>query len=337
MKILKVNPKKVNELEKHIQDPYVLMYTRAAVELGYHVTIFIEIKTIRVEHNGQIEFFRRAVHPLNPESSSYLSTHKYGTSLVLRDAGLPVANSFKLGRKKYQAGEWDMENVTFPVVVKPVQGTLCGIGVVTDIKDAEELDMVLQESFKDHSPLLIEEYLGGLKDYRVLILNRKMIGVLYRVPAYVTGDGQQTIQELIDEKNTERAKNIYVKPFPIRIDDELYKCLHDHNVGLDSIPEKDRVVFLRNSCNFGAGGETHNAEDEICEENIQLAIDATDALGLRVSGVDFMCEDISKPIVGGRGAIIELNQNPGIIIHKYPQKGAPVDVAMKIMKATFEG
>ena len=51
------------------------------------------------------------------------------------------------------------------------------------------------------------------KEYRFLVIDDKVVGILHRVPANVIGDGEKSIRELVEIKNQDplRGKG-YVTP-----------------------------------------------------------------------------------------------------------------------------
>jgi cyanophycin synthetase len=54
-----------------------------------------------------------------------------------------------------------------------------------------------------------------------------------------------------------------------------------------------------------------------------------------VAGIDIVCQDISQPLHGQRGGIIEVNAAPGIRMHQYPSRGAARDAGGAIVDALF--
>ena len=51
--------------------------------------------------------------------------------------------------------------------------------------------------FENDNEILIEEFIKG-KEYRFLVINDEVCGILHRVPANVVGDGKSTIRELVE-------------------------------------------------------------------------------------------------------------------------------------------
>ena len=51
---------------------------------------------------------------------------------------------------------------------------------------------------------MVERYLTG-KDYRILVVDKRVVAVAERVPAHVVGDGVSTVGELVDIANADPA------------------------------------------------------------------------------------------------------------------------------------
>ena len=55
--------------------------------------------------------------------------------------------------------------------------------------------------------IVVERYLTG-KDYRILVVDKRVVAVAERVPAHVVGDGVSTVGELIDVANADPRRGI---------------------------------------------------------------------------------------------------------------------------------
>lgn len=316
--------------------PLCRLLATAAFELGYQVDVYKNTNLFRVAHQGKFYLVSSAYTPLNVYSSAQITDNKYFTNAILKEAGIPVPPNVPVRRAEFKRKEWSLGRLSAPWVVKPLKGTLKGNGVVTDIIRYKDLRRYLRRGLNKYPSMLIEKYYSGLQDYRVLVLDHKIIGVLHRIPAYVIGDGRSSIRQLILAKNKQRQQSKVIKLGPIKVDSELRNKLKHQHLSLHSVPKLNKRVQLKNVCNFGAGGEVHDVTRQICRENANLAVKATKALDLRLAGIDFLCTDISKPLRRTGGVIIELNQHPDIAMHHFPQLGQPRCVAREIVQAFFQ-
>ena len=186
-------------------------------------------------------------------------------------------------------------------------------------------------AFKDDSTVLIEEFIKG-KEYRFLVIDDEVAGILHRVPANVTGDGKLSIRELVEIKNQDplRGKG-YVTPLEkIKLDDAAKLFLNNDNKDFDYVPAKDEVVYLRENSNISTGGDSIDYTDLIPQKFKDIAVECAKAVNARICGVDIMLEDYSSE--DSSYGIIELNFNPAIHIHCFPYKGTERNIAYKVLK-----
>lgn len=317
-------------------------YAKAARLLDIDVDILIENRVFRATKEGKSVFFVDAIAPLNDGAVTYLAEHKGLTKECLVQENIPVPEGISLSRKQYRS--LDVQTITalgfkkknpFPLVVKPALGTMKGEGVVTNILDVEALFNILEGHFQKYFSVLIEEYFDGMGDYRLLILDGKLLAAAQRFPAEIVGDGYSTIQELIHIRDAARQISWGMRFGKIRIGRELHETLQSQGKDLQSILAKGETIRSMNIANISSGGYSVNCMDQVAPENIHFAVQATKALGLRLAGVDILCHDIHKPIGQGNGGILEVNASPGVILHYFPKFGERIDVFPDLVQASF--
>ncbi len=86
-----------------------------------------------------------------------------------------------------------------PVVVKPRNGNQ-GKGVSLNLNTPEQVIEAFEQAVKISSQVIVEEMLLGL-DYRVVVVDGRMVAAAQRIPAHVWGDGKHTIRDLIEDAN----------------------------------------------------------------------------------------------------------------------------------------
>ena len=186
-------------------------------------------------------------------------------------------------------------------------------------------------AFKHDNTVLIEEFIKG-KEYRFLVIDDKVVGILHRVPANVIGDGEKSIRELVEIKNQDplRGKG-YVTPLEkINLEENAKLFLKQQGKDFDYIPLLNEVVYLRENSNISTGGDSIDYTDDIPEKFKEIAVLAAKAAGAKICGVDMMLEDYRDE--NTNYAIIELNFNPAIHIHSYPYKGKERKIAIEVLK-----
>lgn len=242
-----------------------------------------------------------------------LARDKFAGATVLRKAGLPTPKHtlvYDLNQALQAA-----QNIGYPVVIKPsnLDG---GYGVFTKLTDANAVRRAFLSANQHSKQVLVEEFVEG-KDYRVRVCNGKAIGVMIRKPAYIVGDGVNTVAKLIEILNQARLqKQVVVDPTiergskPIQIDDELYRWLTMQNLSLESVVSTGREVRLKGAANVSLGGTTWDVTASAHPDNLELAVSAVMALRLDVAGVDLILPDIKNSYKVTGGSICEVNAQP---------------------------
>ncbi|MFH1537264.1 MAG: hypothetical protein ABID45_04705 [Patescibacteria group bacterium] len=316
--------------------PLSMMLVDAAKRQGAKIKVVSPPATFWTIKGKKKWLFCGVYTPLNKLPGGKIADNKKWTKRVWLASGLPVAKDFIVTEKNYIERIRD-NKISFPLVVKPMADSLKGYGVVTNIRSKKDLEKICQKLFKKNHPrLIIEEFYQNLIDYRVLVLNGKVIATSKRIPPYVVGDGKSTIKKLISEKNKIRKEFKEAELGAIKMDDEFRISLKNQKMTLNTVPKKNKYVKLKNVCNQGSGGEVEDATNDICKFNRKLAIKAAEALDLKLAGVDFLCKDISKPLKKRKGILLEVNEHPDLSLHIFPQKGKPRMVADQIIKEVLK-
>ncbi len=253
---------------------------------------------------------------------------------MLERAEIPVPNAVSINVDEFNQNltEEIISELKFPLVIKPLLNGAQGKDVLCNIQTLEELLVHLEKFFASYNLLMIEEFHGKLKSYRVLVFNRKVVGVVIRHPASIIGDGKHTVEELISLTNAARKK---INDFlgPIVVDDECQIRLNELGIGVDYIPPIGKRIVLCYTSNATRGGTYESLGKQICKENRKLMVRVATVLNLGLAGIDVECADINKPIAGSNGVIIEVNHRPSIRIHEFPISGTPHLVTKEIMRS----
>jgi len=262
-----------------------------------------------------------------------IACDKTTTKLLLDEVGIPVPEGGVC--KTLQQALSMAEKIGYPVVIKPERGNQ-GKGVSLDVNSPSEVaDAFITASAFD-SNILVEKCIKG-NDYRVLVINGRVAAVAKRIPAHVVGDGVHNITELVEitNKDPKRGED-HEKPLTkIKIDDISLRVLLKQGYKVEDVPPKGKKVFLKQNGNISTGGQAIDCTDIIHPENANIAVRASQIIGLDIAGVDITCPDISKPISVNGGAVIEVNAAPGLRMHLFPSKGKPRKVADMIIDMLF--
>lgn len=298
--------------------PFIRLSDRNLVQLGYG------------KHQKRIE---ATVTSMTSVIATDLACDKEMSKKMLAEAGIPVPKG-RLTSNREEAFT-NAREIGFPVVLKPI-GSNHGKGVTINVRTRDEVERAFDRAFRHSDEVIIERFVEG-RDHRVLVINDEVAAVSEREPAHVVGDGQHTLQELIDSENKNPLRGEgHEKPLTrIVIDEESERLIAEQWLSLDSIPRAGQTVPLKYTANISTGGTAVDRTDDIHYENIETAKRAARIIGLDIAGVDMLTTDIARPLEETGGAICEVNAGPGFRMHVHPAEGKPRDVAGAVLNMLF--
>ncbi|HYO82579.1 MAG TPA: acetate--CoA ligase family protein [Bryobacteraceae bacterium] len=263
-----------------------------------------------------------------------IACNKDLTKRLLGSVGLPVPQGQIVTTEAEALAA--LRAIGAPVVVKPLDGNQ-GRGVSLNLKTETEVCHAFALA-RQHSPRVIVEQLIEGRDYRVLVVNGKMLAASEKTPAFVTGDGIHTVAELVDMLNADpRRGDHHSKPLSlVHLDAVAEAFLHRCGWQLTSIPRSGQRVVLRDSANLSTGGEARDVTDLVHRQIRTMCERASRIVGLNICGLDLVLHDISAPFKGA-GGIIEVNAAPGLRMHQSPSEGAARDAGAAIINMLFPG
>lgn len=257
------------------------------------------------------------------------------TRTLLRSIGIPTPE----GRSVESAEDaWEAaEDIGLPVVVKPQYGNH-GRGVATNLQTREQVVAAYEAARQEGRSIVVERHAPG-DDYRMLVVGGKLVAAARREPAHVIGDGQSTVQKLIDKVNEDprRSDGHSTSLSLIKIDPVALGVLMDQGMTPDTIPPVGKKVLIRRNANLSTGGTAADVTDHVHPDVARHAIEAARIIGLDIAGVDMVVQDISQPLQGQRGVIVEVNAGPGLRMHIEPSSGSPRPVGESIIEMMYPG
>jgi D-alanine-D-alanine ligase-like ATP-grasp enzyme len=314
------------------------LYADAALFYGGSVRIhpqaihFIFIK--KNARNARWQLIYQSHVPINTAASAKLTNHKEECNQFLRSIGFPATLGMKIKHTDLDDREKMRLQPPFPVVIKPNAHTFKGKGVITNIMNQQDLRLLAKKLFNQYPTIIVEEFIIRKKEFRVLVLEGKIIGIVERIPAYIIGDGKQTIGQLIKQKNILRKKQ---NAGLISLDQELRKNLQFKKITLSTIPKKGMTIRLKNVCNFGAGGEIKLFSTQTVHQDLHRMMKSlAHATDLRLVGVDILADSLETAVGVSELKIIELNANPDIAMHGFKDSKIAQQLAKKIVRAIFK-
>lgn len=261
---------------------------------------------------------------INNAGSISLCANKTACSSILKDMGYRVPREKYFIKKadiditlselkRHFVNPVDLLGFNFPMMIKP-NSLSQGIGIYKiDNPDEGILAAKRVMSLKDRI-LLVQEYCEG-HDYRIVVLNNKVIQAYERIPFQLIGNGYDTIEKLLDAKVASFVASGRDKSIDIS-DSRIINNIIKQGFDLQTVLKRGVVCQLQNIANLSLGGTTRDVIEHISTHYVQLAISIAKALGLRLCGIDIMAKDISNP-ENTDYYILEVNSAPGLDNYVY--------------------
>ena len=262
-----------------------------------------------------------------------MASDKQQTRKTLQDSFIPLPDG------KVVTTEQELINVIneigFPLVVKPINGNQ-GKGVTTDIQAQDKALEAFALAQKISNEVIVERFIRG-QDYRFLLVNYKLEAVARRTPAMVIGDDKSTIQQLIEQTNSDprRGEGHEKVLTTIKVDQQTNSILVEKNLTLNSVLPFGEILFLKDTANLSTGGTARDVTDVVHPYNVFLAERIARLMNLDICGIDLIAQDITAPITKDTGAILEVNAAPGFRMHLSPTKGTARNVAEPVIRMLF--
>ena len=287
---------------------------------------------------GYGENQKRIQATVTSETSSIgveLACDKEDTKYLLEQAEVEVPKGDIIRRER--SLEEACDYVGYPLVIKPIDGNH-GRGITVNIQnydDALEAFRQAKESSKS-GIIIVEKFIVG-DDYRILVINNKLVAAARRTPAHVVGNGKSTIQELIDEVNSDPRRGYGHEKVLTQITvNELTKTIiKDAGHTLETVLPDGEMFVLKDTANLSTGGTATDVTDIVHPANVAMAERISKIIDLDICGIDVMTTDISKPLAETGGAVLEVNAGPGFRMHLAPTDGLPRNVAAPVIDKLF--
>ncbi|MDE2406451.1 MAG: cyanophycin synthetase [Xanthomonadaceae bacterium] len=260
-----------------------------------------------------------------------ISRDKDLTKSLLASCGVPVPE----GRVVENAEDaWvAAEDIGLPVVVKPTDANH-GRGVFADLTTRAQVETAYAGALEEGSEVMVERFIQGV-EHRLLVVAGKLVAANKGFTAEVVGDGHSSIRELIDLQINSDPRRGEEESFPLEtlLLEREPIALHElqrQGFGPDSVPaDGHKVLILRH------GNMAFDVTDEVHPEVVEAGVLAARVVGLDIAGIDLVTEDIGKPLQETRGAIVEVNAGPSLLMHLKPAIGKPRPAGQAIVDHLF--
>ena len=220
-----------------------------------------------------------------------IASDKDLTKSLLQSCGVPVPQ----GRVIKTADEaWEAaQDVGLPVVLKPYDGNH-GRGVSLDLSNRKDIEAAfLLAQRKGDGSVIVEQFIAG-NEHRLLIIGKRVVAAARGETAWVTGDGQSNIIELVDSQINSDPRRGTGEEAPLNTlapheGAEIILELERQGFTAYSVPALDEKVLIQRN-----GNVAFDVSDNIHPSVAAAAALAARIVGLDIAGVDMVLEDITR-------------------------------------------
>ena len=191
-----------------------------------------------------------------------------------------------------------------------------------------------QRNAADAEPGNAAKFKDAASEYRLAVVAGRVIAAVACGPAEVTGDGRETVRELIAVLNAEPDRD-GIRLSRVPIDAELRRHLAAQNLTPESVPERGRVVTLGAVGRIGACGVTRDVTEDVHPDVRHEAECVAREAGHGIAEVILATPDLARPLREAGGTILDVNGHPEPGLHMWPREGVPRDVAGAIVDQVF--
>ncbi|MES2529717.1 MAG: cyanophycin synthetase [Pseudomonadota bacterium] len=260
-----------------------------------------------------------------------IASDKELTKSLLQSCGVPVPE----GQVVDSAEEaWEAaQDIGLPVVVKPSDANH-GRGVSLELTTRDEVMAAFAVAEPEGSDVMVERFVRG-NEHRLLVVGSQVVAAARGEVITVTGDGSATVASLIDSQLNSDPRRGAEEEYPLDVidiatDAKLQLELQRQDLHATAVPAAGRVVTVQRNGNLSV-----DCTDQVHPEVAHAAVLAARVVGLDIAGIDLVAQDIGRPLAAQRGAIVEVNAGPGLLMHLKPAVGSPRPVGRAICDHLF--
>ena len=288
-------------------NPYARIIADEARRRGIAVDVLdAEWGELRLSHAGRSIVTRESLSELTTAVAMSRCDDKRVTRRIAERAGLCVPRG--------RTATGDDEDRAFlaevgDLVVKPARGEQ-GKGITVGVRTPEELEAAVQLARSYCPQVLLEERVDG-QDLRVVVIGHEVVAAAVRRPASVIGDGEHTVQQLVEAHSRRRAAATGGES-RIPLDEVTVASVRAGGHELADVLARGEELEVRRTANLHTGGTIHDVTDDLHPALVTAAVRASRALDIPVTGLDFLVPDVSGP----EHVLIEANERPGLANHE---------------------
>lgn len=296
---------------------------RRGIPMEQFIVFNTPIELYRAKINGKMfHFASLPIPPWLPQSGYDWLDDKFILLEKLSKEGIRAPKTVKISR--YSEAEKAFNKMSKPLILKPRSGSR-GRHTTTNINTKEELKRAISVAREITLWSVLQEHLfGGV--CRATVVNGELVGFFRALPPQITGNGVNTIIELIEVRNKNKVKRIS----DIIVNEDLLSFIERQGYKINSVLENGVTIDLSAKTGRMYGGYTREMLKEVHPKMYEIFRRAAKVIDVPVAGFDLIIEDPAKDPDAQRWGIIECNSLPFIDLHYFALEGEPVNLAKNV-------
>jgi GNAT-family acetyltransferase (TIGR03103 family) len=290
-------------------NPYATIIAEEALRRGIRVEVTdAESGEMRLSVGGRTVLTLESLSEFTTAVAMSRCDDKRVTRRIMERAGVRVARGAAVGEGGL-ADALALLGEVGALVVKPARGEQ-GRGITVGVRDEAGLERAVALALQFCPDVLVEEMVAG-EDLRVVVIDRQVVAAAVRRPAEVLGDGRHTVTELVRTTSVRRERATGGES-RIPLDETTAEIVADAGYAMDDVPPNGERIRVRRTANLHTGGTIEDVTARLHPEIAEASVRAAAALGIPVTGLDFLVPDVESPDY----VFIEANERPGLANHE---------------------
>jgi GNAT-family acetyltransferase (TIGR03103 family) len=290
-------------------NPYATIIAEEALRRGIRVEVTdADSGEMRLSVGGRTVLTLESLSEFTTAVAMSRCDDKRVTRRIMERAGVRVARGAAVGEGGL-ADALALLGEVGALVVKPARGEQ-GRGITVGVRDEAGLERAVALALQFCPDVLVEEMVDG-EDLRVVVIDRQVVAAAVRRPAEVLGDGRHTVTELVRTTSVRRERATGGES-RIPLDETTAEIVADAGYAMDDVPPNGERIRVRRTANLHTGGTIEDVTARLHPEIAEASVRAAAALGIPVTGLDFLVPDVESPDY----VFIEANERPGLANHE---------------------
>jgi GNAT-family acetyltransferase (TIGR03103 family) len=290
-------------------NPYATIIAEEALRRGIRVEVTdADSGEMRLSVGGRTVLTLESLSEFTTAVAMSRCDDKRVTRRIMERAGVRVARGAAVGEGGL-ADALALLGEVGALVVKPARGEQ-GRGITVGVRDEAGLERAVALALQFCPDVLVEEMVDG-EDLRVVVIDRRVVAAAVRRPAEVLGDGRHTVTELVRTTSVRRERATGGES-RIPLDETTAEIVADAGYAMDDVPPNGERIRVRRTANLHTGGTIEDVTARLHPEIAEASVRAAAALGIPVTGLDFLVPDVESPDY----VFIEANERPGLANHE---------------------